>query len=87
MKDVLGKKFEITFLDHSSDTSTTIGRCPEPTQCVLTLTGWVLSEDKDYYLVETVRCNCPGNSETWSILKTAIIDIVEVREWKNTKNI
>lgn len=85
MKNPIGKKVEITFLDHSSDTNTTIGRCPEPTQCVLTLTGWVLAVDENYYLVETVRCNYPGNSETWSIMKKVIVDIAEVKYGRISK--
>ena len=78
MKNIVGKKVEIAFLDHNSDDNATIGRSPQPNQMILSLTGWVLAEDKDYYLVESVRCNVPGNCVTWSVLKAVVVDIKEV---------
>ena len=76
-KKLIGKKVELTFLDHSEDGSAVIGRSPEPTTVAITLTGWIIAENKDYYLVELVRCNAPGNSETWSIMKAVILECRE----------
>ena len=78
-KNLPGKKVELTFLDHSSDTSATVPMNPEPVRTTITIMGRVLAGDQDYYLVETANCNLPGNSETWSVLKSAVIDCKEVR--------
>ena len=80
MTNLIGKKVELSFLDHSEDSTATIGRCPEPANVLITLTGWVLAENKDYYLIEVVRCNAPGNSVTWSVLKAVILDCREVKD-------
>ena len=67
------KRVEITFLDHSADTTMTLLDNPKPTRAEIQLIGTIRGEDKDYYLVEVVKCSLPGNAECWSVLKNTIL--------------
>ena len=73
----MGDTVRVKFWDHSARDSADMDN-KTIRRCKIELCGQIVNEDDLYYKLEVIKCDTPGNSLEWEILKSTIIEMEKI---------
>ena len=73
----IGDRIRVKFWDHSARDNADMDN-KTIRRCKIEFCGWIVIEDNLYYKIEIIKCDTPGNSLEWEILKSTIIEIKKI---------